>query len=158
MSIPKWLMERPDFSDRDEYEEAGWVKVGKFDLPIRDGEIMDPCSVGTINPLEKLATITKYENEILGLIAEEIDFLDQGVVYTEWYARNSKKGDPVGLALKISDNRWYVKNLNEMFDIRGDFTTIRGKRVPHKITLVIFKITHGRRDEIWKLDIAREDD
>ncbi len=157
MPIPKWLMERPDFSDRDKYEDAGWVKTGKFDLPIRNGEIMPLCSVGTIAPLEKLATVTKYENEELGLIAEELDFLNQGVVYLEWYAVGSKKGDPVGLALKISDRRWYVKNLNERFDIYGDSKMVEGKKITHKITLVIYKFAYGRREDIVKLDIERDD-
>lgn len=158
MPIPDWLMKRPDFSDQDKYEAAGWVKTGKFDLPVRDGEIMEPCSIGTIDPLEKLATLTTYENESLGLSADELDFFDQGVVYTEWRPLKFKKGDPIGLALKAGDKHWRIKQLNETFDMWGDSKLIQGKRVTHKITLVIYSHAYGRRETVLKVEVVREED
>jgi hypothetical protein len=158
MPIPKWLTERPDFSDQDKYEEAGWIRMAKLDLPVRNGEIMEPCSVGTIKPADKLATLTRYENESLGLFAEELDFFDQGIVYTEWRPLNFKKGDPVGVALKVDERHWRVKNPNEMFDIWGDSKVVEGKRITHKIVMIFYNFSYGRREILCKLEIEREDD
>lgn len=145
-----WRLEPPDFSDQEKYESEGWVKIGAYDVPIKNNEIQKLCGVGTTPPLEKLGTLTVYENEDLKLKAALLDVFYQGKVYLEWIKEPKEENYPSAKALKIN-GKWRVKQLDESFELYLEVKEINGKKIIWKITLCFVKKINT------ELEIIRED-
>jgi len=134
----EWTQKRPDFDNPDRYEKEGWEKTGKSDIPHRNGRFVPWASFGTTDPLDRIGIVTEYQNEILNMRAVIIDFLDQGIVYTEWLMRNNIKiGAPRGLALFIN-NRWVVKKTDETFSLDVEMPA-SGKKIVNKVRISFLK-------------------
>lgn len=156
MNPPKWFNDCPDFSNRDVYEDNGWIKTGKFDLTHKSN-LPSPwqfSAIGTTPRLEKVATVTAYENEDLDLKAQTVDFFDQGIVFVHWGLRG--KG-LINLALK-KENHWILNEKNEeviwLIKYRDDGTE---RKIIQAITLNFFKSVRGKHIDTLVIRIERED-
>ena len=108
-----WRLTRPDFSDRDKYEQAGWYRTEAKDLSILQEKLIKGA-VGTANREDKFATLHTYHNIEQDMFAATVNVFDQGVVLIAWSKHPEvilSRSQPVGAALLVDEQKdeWILK-------------------------------------------------
>ncbi len=147
-----WRLERPDFSDREKYEAAGWVKIKVSEGYFKDKNVWVSEEIGSGDPLEKFMTSVEYENEKLGLFAITCEFFDQGVAYTFW-GKDSDPKSPYGAAIKVGDD-WILKDTDEISDAYPKIGIVKGREIIIGTMLVFLKKVDGRK--LWDVTASKE--
>ena len=160
MGPPHWMLVCPDFSDRDVYEELGWVKQVKKDIESRDGNRY-LVAVGSAPLDQKIGTMTVYYNDASGLYASVFNLFDQGDIFIDWSMEDpQRKGSLLGLAgsALFIENRWIVKKLDERFSWTFGSRVIPGKSMIIRATLEFYKIIGKKKKVICSTTVLRDDE
>ncbi len=147
-----WRLERPDFSDREKYEAAGWVKSSSCEGYEVDGKYWTEMGIGSADPFGKIMTVIEYVNEDLGQTALAIDFFDQGVAYISWTkGKLNFHGDAVRVN-KVTDD-WVLKDIDEEIDFIPMRDKVNGKEI---ITAMMLNFIKKMKNKMWEISFSRQ--
>ena len=142
MPTEDWQKKLPyDFSNKskEECEEAGWERIGIYDVDITSGSLRS-WTFGSLDPFDKIATKLVFKNERLGLTANVYDFFDQGARYVEWNKTGAK---PWSAAIKISEAKWTMMPEQNLPTISQEYRDFQGKRVVSAVKILFVNKSLG---------------
>lgn len=132
-----WRLIRPDFSDREKYEAAGWQKIDAGGM-VPKGNDYSIEEIGSVDAGQIVIYVVKYRNEDLKLTAYTFDFFGQGIVCETWVKDGAFPLD-CGAAIQVKEGEWIIKETDEILDFLPKEKLIGNRRIIYCFTVVFFK-------------------
>ena len=115
-----WQLQRLDFSDRDVYEDAGWIRCDRNDAALSKESQLLLHAIAALPPDVKVGTRTLYAHIDRGLYARVYDFFNQGDALMDWGVGSCTEVPALigsqACAIWVN-NQWIIKKPNEQFSL-----------------------------------------